>query len=200
MEVVKMIEQQTLSLDEVQTGETYVDCHFSYSSEALRFDSVTFQNCSFEQSDFSHSEWVDCWLVSCQFLNHDFSESFFFQTEFDKCQLMGTNFADNSWKKVKIIDSKADYFNVSDSKLTDCRFIAVELHEAYFQELKIVGGLVFENCDLNGSDFLQTPLKNVDFSSSYFETLLLSADKLRGCLISPMQAQILVGLLGVKVK
>ena len=200
MEAVRMIEQQTLSLDEVQAEETYVDCHFSYSSEVLRFDGVTFKNCQFEQSDFSHSEWTDCRFINCQFLNNDFSDSFFFRTEFEKCQLMGTNFADNSWKKVKIIDSKADYFNVSGSKLADCRLVAVGLHEAYFQEVKITGGLVFEKCDLSGSDFLQTRLKNVDFSSSYFETLLLSVDKLKGCIISPMQAQILVGILGVKVK
>lgn len=195
-----MIEGQTINLDDVQTDETYVNCHFDYSSEQLRNSGATFKSCSFEQTDFSHSEWVDCTFENCQFLNNDFSGSLFFQTEFNKCQLMGANFADNTWKKVKVSDSKADYFNLSGSKLTDCCFNAVSLLEAYFQEVKVKSKLVYKNCDLSGSDFLQTSLKGVDFSSSYFESLLVTAEQIKGCTISAMQATLFVGLLGVKVK
>lgn len=195
-----MIQGQNLSLDDVDSEKTYEECHFTYSSDQLSFSAVAFKNCTFEQTDFSHSEWVECEFKSCQFLNNNFSESCFFQTVFNKYQLMGTNFSNNTWKNVTVKDSKADYCNFSSSKIDASSFVDTSLLEAYFQETKIKKKLLCHNCEMNGVDFLDTSLRGLDLSTSYFDDLIVTPSLVKECIIAPLQATAFAGLLGVKFK
>lgn len=195
-----MISEQQLSLDQIEAGESYEKCHLTYSDERLSFEGVTLKNCTFDQSDFSHSEWDNCVFEGCEFLNNNFTESFFYQTKFSKCRLMGADFSGSTLLKSTIVDSKADYLNLSATKLEECSFLDSSLQEAYFQEVKIKKGLNFQRCDLDGTDFLGTSLKGVDLSSSLFESLNVEPRLLKGCQISITQAAVFVGLLGIKFK
>lgn len=194
-----MITKQRLSLDEVVPGEIYEDCLFLYSSERIHVDSIKFKNCEFQQTDFSDSEWLDCQIESCHFLNNDFSSSVFYRTIFNKCQLMGTDFSNNHWKNTIIIDSKADYLNLSGSKIETSQFEKSSLVSAYFQNMQIKKRLKFTQCELDKADFLDTALVGVDISKSFFETLNVTTDQVRGCIISPVQAIAFISLLGVKI-
>lgn len=195
-----MIKEQKMSLDAVVPGESYEKCIFLYSSEPLRFDGVTFSNCIFQQEDFSHSDWSNCILNNCQFLNNNFTNSLFFQTKFNKCQLLGADFSNNTWKKVNVIDCKADYCNFSVSKLVGCSFTDTGLLEAYFQEVSVRQKLIYTNCQMDGVDFLGTLMKGVDLSRSYFEDLRVAPNLVKGCIIASVQAPIFANLLGVQIK
>ena len=194
-----MIKKQRLSLDEVVPGETYEECLLLYSADRIRIDSVKFKNCEFQQTDFSDSEWLDCQLEKCHFLNNDFTSSVFYRTTFEKCQLMGVDFSNNQWKNTLVTNSKADYINPSGSKIENSQFEKSSLIGSYFQDVTIKKSLKFLHCELDKTDFLGTSLLGVNISSSYFETMNVTTDQVRGCIISPQQAIAFVSLLGVKI-
>lgn len=112
---------------------------------------------------------------------------------------MGTDFSNNHWKNTIIIDSKADYLNLSGSKIETSQFEKSSLVSAYFQNMQIKKGLKFTQCELDKADFLDTDLVGVDISKSFFETLNVTIDQVRGCIISPVQAIAFISLLGVKI-
>lgn len=194
-----MIENKTLGLDEVEAGGYYKNCHFRYSVERIRFSDVTFERCEFQQTEFDDSEWLDCHFLNMNFSNYTLNNSVFYRCTFEKCLLTGTNFYYNNWKNSKVIESKANYLNFSESALETCEFIDTNLQESYFQSVKVKKGMTFIRCELNEADFLDTPLNQVDFSKSSFESLRVSMDQMKGCIISPLQASVLIRLIGVKI-
>lgn len=60
----------------------------------------------------------------------------------------------------------------------------------------------FDACDLTQADVFRTPLAGIDLSTCDIQGIVVSSDfrELRNCLVSPLQAVELAGLLGVKVK
>src|SRR5699024_9179233 len=117
-----------------------------------------------------------------------------------KCQLTGTNFYFNHWKDNQVLECKAGYLNFSESALDNCVFSDCALQESYFQSVKVKKKLQFVGCELDEADFLDTPLNKVDFSKSMFSSLRVSPNQLKGCIINPHQATVLIQLLGVKIK
>lgn len=195
-----MIENQTFSLDEVEAGESYKNCQFTYSSEIIHVSDVTFERCEFQNQEFQRSEWLDCTFKDIIFSNLSFSESVFYRCRFEHCQLLGTNFIDNRWKETRISDSRCDYINFSESVLEKCFFENTSLKEAYFQSLTVKKSLVFDSCQLEQADFLGTKLATIDFSKSEFENIVFSPNLLKGAIISHYQAAQMIGMLGVKIK
>ena len=98
-----------------------------------------------------------------------------------------------------VTNSKADYINLSGSKIENSQLEKSSLVDSYFQDVTIKKSLKFIQCELDKTDFLGTSLVGVDISSSYFETLNVTTDQVRGCIISPQQAITFVSLLGVKI-
>ena len=198
---VRMIEHKTLTMDEVETGGYYKNCHLmaGEDEDSLRFSDVTFERCEFQQQVFEDSEWLDCHFVNIHFANATFDHSVFYRCTFHTCQLTGTNFYHNHWKNTKVIDSKANYININDSTIETCTFTDTNLIESSFQSVKIKKGLKFVRCDMNDADFLDTRLKDVDFSKSYFDSLRVSIEQLKGAIISPLQASVFIQFLGVQI-
>lgn len=194
-----MIENKRMSLDDVEVAEHYKDCLFSYSSGSLHFSEVTFENCEFQQTEFSRSEWLDCQFIHMDLSNNVINESFFYRCTFDNCQLMGVDFSGNKWKSNKVVACKGDYVSFSCASIENCSFVETSLRESFFQEVKIKKGLKFDNCLLNQADFLETHLAGVDFSKSLFDSVIFSPELLKGCTINHIQATNLIALLGVKV-
>lgn len=194
-----LIENKKICLDEVEAGNHYKNCQFSYSMERLRFSDVTFERCEFQQTEFDDSEWLDCRFIYLDWSNCTLNNSVFYRCVFEKCNLTGANFYFNNWKNNQVFESKTNYLNFSESAIEMCEFIDTNLQESYFQSVKIKKGLKFIRCELNEADFLDTKLNHVDFSRSYFDSLRISVDQMKGCIINPLQASVLIRLIGVKI-
>lgn len=195
-----MIENKKMSLDDIETGEYYKNCYFNYSSDRIRFSEVIFDSCEFQQNDFRNSEWLDCKFIHLNLSNYLFANSIFYRCEFEKCQLTGADFSKNKWKANLISDSKANYLSLDSTSIDNCKFQDTKLKDSFFQAVKINNGLVFKNCELEDADFLDTNLNSVDFSTSYFDTLNISPNLIKGCIINSLQASLLISLLGMKIK
>lgn len=195
-----MIENKRIEFDNVIEGESYRSCTFSFSKNTLRISDVIFDNCIFDQADFSNSEWLDCELKRCDFSNNHFENSVFYRTKIKHCNLVGADFSNNLWKDTTISESRADYINFSGSKLTKCRIENSSLIEAYFQEVVFNGGLNTNDCDFNKSNFWNSKLKKVNLANSNFEVLDVNPTDLKGLIINQYQAVKIVQLFGVTVE
>lgn len=195
-----MFEDMKIPLDEVESGEHYKNCMFSYANDRLHFSDVTFERCEFQQRELNDSEWLDCRFVKVDLSNKRILSSFFYRCTFEGCQLTGTNFDTNKWKDNHIVECKCNCLSFGEAIVERCTFTDANLKEAFFQDVKVRGGLMFDCCDLTGSDFSGTKLNGVDFSKSTFDSLRLSPDLVKGCSISPMQSMAFVALLGINIK
>jgi len=182
------IKDARVGLDEAEYGNTYIDCHLTYSNDVLRLDGVTFQHCTFDQSDFSYSEWQDCTIDQCDFSQTDFSHAIMYRTNIQKTKLMGANFTKSKFKSVNISNSLADYAIFAESDWQAVTFNDVLLRDTSFQATKIRQGLIFVNCQLDDADFYETPLKGVDFSRSEFKDIRFTISQARGSIMSAEQA------------
>lgn len=194
-----MITDQTLRLDEVRVDETYENCTFLTSNERLRFSDVTFRRCTFEQDDLADSEWLDCEFQYINWSNKQIQRSLLYRCKFENCQLVGTDFFENNWRDNEVVESKADYLNLAAAKLNNCNFSDTDLKDASFQDGEITKVLKFKGGDLSHADFTETPLKQIDFSKSYFESILFTPGLLRGCKINSLQASVMLSMLGAKI-
>ncbi|MFD1126442.1 pentapeptide repeat-containing protein [Lentilactobacillus raoultii] len=195
------IRKQTLGLDDVEVDHDYVDCTFRVSNQPIRISDVTFDHCQFEQTNFDQSDWNFVVFKGCQFLNASFHQSYFSNSQFIGSQLMGADFSvGTKLTNVSVTDTNLRYANFSESTMVKVHFNQVNLQETAFQAVTLKKGLVFSQCNLDQSDFLDTKLKGIDLSQSRFETLTVSPELIRGLIINPWQARSLIGLLGVVVK
>lgn len=62
-----------------------------------------------------------------------------------------------------------------------------------------ISSIIFEETNLDQTQFSQTKLGGIDLSSCDFESLGASLEDLQGCIISPMQAAVFASLFGLVV-
>ncbi len=177
-------------------GETYRDCLIADSFLPLHFDNLTFINCTFEQTDFSHSDLLDCHFTNCEFANCSFAESAIYRTQFKRCRLTGTDFSECTFKDSLIDACDACYATFSFSKTSQ----NTNLSESLLQQMTHHKDLIFDTCDLEGADFTQTNLNGINLANSEFEQLLFSTELMHGCSINAGQAAIMLHLLGIQIQ
>lgn len=182
------VRDMRLSFDDIEYGHTYIDCHFTYSNQAVRLDTVTLQHCTFDQSDFSQSEWQDCVITQCDFSQADFSEAILYRTTLQQTKLMGANFTKSRFKNVTIKSAMADYAIFAESDWQAVVFFDVRLRDTSFQATKIRQGLEFIDCELDDADFYDTRLKGTDFSRSHFASIKFTIEQAQGSIMSAEQA------------
>nr|WP_252892995.1 pentapeptide repeat-containing protein [Lentilactobacillus otakiensis] len=85
------ITKQTLSLDDVEPDNEYLNCTFTVSNELIRINDVVFDHCKFEQSNFDRSDWGYVEFKGCDFLNATFHKSYLSNCKFTNVQLMGAD-------------------------------------------------------------------------------------------------------------
>lgn len=196
-----MIQAQTMALTAVDAYETYQDCTFTLPTVPSKVSDGTFIRCHFTGS-LDHSEWLDCQFTDCDFANRSWTDSVLYRCTFTACHLLGTNFLGNTWKQTRVTGCRADYLNLSGSQLTACTLTDTSLREAYFRDVRIVQGLVCDQCDLEQASFWESNLAGVDLATSTFEQLEVPTDvvHLKGLTVRAYQAASVLSLFGVKIK
>jgi uncharacterized protein YjbI with pentapeptide repeats len=195
------IEKQTLSLDDVEPDNEYLNCTITVSNQLIRINEVVFDHCAFEQSNFDGSDWGYVSFKGCNFLNASFHKSYFSNCQFTNVQLMGADFSMGTLlKKCQFRDSNLHYANFSEIKLEDSFFVDCNLVESSFQAVTVKKALSFNNCDVNQIDFLDTRMKGIDLSKATFDDLIVNPELIAGLKINPWQAGQIVAMLGVIVE
>ena len=192
--------KQTLSLDDVEPDNEYVNCALTVSNELIRINDVVFDHCQFEQSNFDGSDWGYVEFKGCNFLNATFHKSYFSNCKFTNVQLMGADFSmETLLKKCQFHDSNLHYANFSETKMEASFFMDCNLVESSFQAVSVKKELSFNACEINQIDFLDTRMKGIDLSKASFDDLIVNPELIKGLKINPWQAGQIVAMLGVIV-
>ncbi|WP_407879558.1 pentapeptide repeat-containing protein [Furfurilactobacillus entadae] len=195
-----MITQQTLPFDAIEDSEHYDQCTFLPANDQMRAADIVFTACTFQQTDFRHSEWLDCTFDHCDFGNTHFDDSVLYRDVFTHCNLLGTDFLNNTWKDSHINGCRADYSNFSGSKLTACATADTSFNGASFIEVTFKDGFSTTSCAFNDCSFIGTWMNKVDLSASEFSNLEFNPGDIRGLIINQFQASLLIGQFGVVLK
>ncbi|NCB32752.1 MAG: pentapeptide repeat-containing protein [Erysipelotrichia bacterium] len=164
---------------------------------------LEFHECSFRHISFVSNGrgtlFADVIFDHCDFSNRDFEESVFRRVQFSHCRLTGIDLTRCTFEDVEFDECEARYsafggshFNrvllnecvLVQAGFSSCRFEKMELHEDDFTE----------------AEFVETKLKDMDFSDCMFQGIMVSPEDLKGIILNEEQALMCVKLLGVQVK
>lgn len=207
MKIVKPNLRKNLNnveLDYTMINEDLIDLEIINQVIDFKIDNICFNGCKFINVDFSRYplkkvSLIDCIFEKCNLSGSDFSNTSIYRCTFEECNLLGSNFIMSGIIDVSIIDSKCDYINFSDSK-----FKHFLLKNSSVKEGRVVHSILddvsFENVNFNESEFLNTKLGGIDFSSCNINNIGITTNDIKGVIVSEEQALMLINLFGIVVK
>lgn len=167
----------------------------------MRFYSVIFENCSFQDCSFLRGEFRDVIFRFCDFSNSVFSDSYFNRTELTQCKGMGAVFGGSTILHMEVSGCNLDYANFDACKLEHVRFLDSQLRGSFLTQCHFKD-VIWNQVDLEQASFFKTLLKGTDFTTSKIQGLVLSDDgkEIRGAIVDLYQAAELSRYLGVTIK
>ena len=177
----------------------YQDSRIHRDFQEEEIDSVIFQNIHFQDCTFERVEWIDVLFDNCDLSNLHFDNNLFTRVIFKNCKMMGTTFVDASFENVKWSSCNASYSNfassiffngwIEKSNFNDTNFSMIKIHQFHLEDVT-----------LRNSEWLETSLKDIDFSKADISSCHFDLSSVKGMIIDSSQAMFLVGMLDVKVK
>lgn len=163
------------------------------------FENVIFNNVEITDSKLEKNTFKNVQFNNCNFSNTSFEKTTFIRCEFNNCKITGCVFIDARLYNVCIVDSNANYINLSMASIENVLFENIVLRNSYFQENKLKN-IYLKKVDLTQTQFINTSLKNIDLSDCIIEGIAVSIQDIRGAIINEFQAIDLLYLIGVKLK
>ena len=191
--ITKVLKEDS-SLDEtlLQTGEDLTE--YSFRNQRL-FEAKT-ENIGMQSCVFSN-----CLLIGCH-IKKSQSSDIIFRIEFIECKLIGANFSESALNHLVFSNCKAEYLNLTMSKLKYVDFDRCDLRNSSLENCQFAS-VSFNASDLKEAEFYRTSLKGTDFSNCDISGIRISpivGCELRGATVTSLQALELAHLLGVTIK
>jgi uncharacterized protein YjbI with pentapeptide repeats len=142
-----------------------------YEENAIRYkeyEECIFRNCDFSACDFTGVMFVECTFFDCNFKDTKINYVSLREVQFIKCNFTAVNFA--------MTDQVIYNFNFTDCLLDYAQFYALKLKKMHFINCSMVAvdfmgsdlsEVLFDNCNLRRSVFIDTKLEKADFYTSY---------------------------------
>lgn len=187
------------------TYESYVsDYIFENVCIEQNLDNVTidgckFSKCQFKDCSFSFMECMDIIFDHCEFENVHFNQCSLSRVHFISCRISGMEFSQSLMQDTLFQLCKGHYCDFGGSTFKDCMFDINDLTGSGFVQCDFEK-TSFDKCILNSTEWFNTKLKELDFSSCEIENIAVSSDKLTGVVVNSSQALEFVKLLGIVVK
>lgn len=167
----------------------------------LCFSKVYFENCVFLSCTFRKCEFTDVVFKSCNFSNSVFVDTYWNRCQIQSSKGMGANFAGSSIQNMFVCGSSMNYANFDDCKIEKMRTENTELNFSNISDCR-VKNLEWDRTQLSRVNFFKTPLKDMDFSTSVIDGLVLSetCQELKGASVDLYQAAELAKRFGIIIK
>lgn len=160
-----------------------VVCHNTSSIDGLIIDKNYWEKVTFSNQTGEMIEISDTIFDSCDFSNNEWYNSSFHRVIFRNCRLTGVNFAESYINHCQFINCTMPYTSFNFSKIRFAHFEQCDLSTSEFSDLDWKK-IEFNHCELEKTTWLNTNLANLNLSSSHFEQLYFSPDKIRGLIIN----------------
>ncbi|WP_295568464.1 pentapeptide repeat-containing protein [uncultured Holdemanella sp.] len=187
------------------TYETYVSDYLfenvsiEESLDNITIDGCKFSKCQFKDCSFSFIECMDLIFDHCEFENVHFNQCSLSRVHFISCRISGVEISQSLNQDVLIQLCKGHYCDFGGSTFKDCLFDTNDFTGSGFIQCDFKQSS-FCKCVLNLTEWFNTELKKLDFSSCGIENIAVSSDKLTGVVVNSSQALEFVKLLGIVVK
>lgn len=170
-----------------------------FSVQGLEFNGCKFINVDFSKCSMKDVDLLDCIFEKCDLAGKDFSNRSIHRCQFQNCNLVGCDFIQSSIQDVLIIHSKGDYVNFSDSNIRRLEIRSSTLRDGRFVSIQFKD-VIFDGIDFQKTEFLNTQLKGIDFSSCNIQDIALTPNDIRGAILSYEQVILLSSLFGIIIK
>lgn len=149
--------------DQQYTGVSYLEKKLIQTE----FNNCTFQNCDFSKADLTESDFVNCRFEECNFAMVKLQKSGMKNVCFTGCKLIGANFdtCSDFLFSAQFQKCVLDYASFVAKKIKQTRFNDCSMKEVDFSDADLSSS-VFEGCDLSGAVFHNTNLEKADFRSA----------------------------------
>ena len=158
------------------------------------FVNCKFRNCVFEGVSFSN-----CLFKGCDLSFINLSQGTVTRTEIVESKLTGVNLTYGILNNVLIKSTPCRFANFSEARIVATQFVACDMNSCAMDKCRIKQS-EFIQCDLTGSNFTRTSLKDLDLRGNRIHGIVLLGGELDGATISTGQAIDLVKLMGVHVE
>lgn len=162
-------------------------------------DSCKFVNCHFKDCTFHGIECMDVIFEHCEFENAHFISCNLTRVHFISCRISGLELSESLLCDVLFQLCKANYCNFGGSRFNDCLLDTDDFTSSGFIQCE-VKKTVFKKCVMNSTEWFNTSLKKLDFSSCEIENIGVSNNQIAGVIVNERQALQFVKLLGIVVK
>lgn len=165
------------------------------------YEECIFVSCDFSNADLSKLNFVDCTFKQCDLSNAKLYGTTFRDTTFSNCKLLGMNFDDcnNALMSFSFKGCIMNYSSFSGIDIRKTHFDSCTLQEVDFTKAQMQE-VVFDNCDLLGSIFLQTNLKKVDFRTAFNYSINPEDNLMNGARFSALNLSGLLDSYGIIIE
>ena len=131
------------------------------------FEDCVFEQCDFSDSDFQFNTFQDCKFVNCNLSMLILANSSLKTVEFINCKLLGIDFSKctDFLFEVSFQDCILDYAVFAYKKMPKTNFGACSMKEVNFVGTNLTNSN-FENCNLENAIFNETILAGANFTSA----------------------------------
>ncbi|MGY4537969.1 fluoroquinolone resistance protein [Mucilaginibacter sp. UYNi724] len=164
------------------------------------FQSCTFRNCDFSNSNFGRNKFLDCTFEECNLSMMQFDSSTLNDIAFKGCKIMGVNFSksEDFLFGVGFDNCILDYASFAGKKMVKTKFKRSSLKEVSFTQTNL-NGSVFDECDLLETVFNRSDLSAVNFATSYNIILDPELNNLKKAVFAMAGLEGLLTKYGIKV-
>ncbi len=183
-------------------NETITYKRFSDQTFSQEISNITFENCLFENCQFVGSI-KNCTFYNVRFTKCDMANCLiercgFHATLLEQDRMIGINIVDTIFKNVDILNSLMRLANFSSVTMNDVVLKDTNLTQSYFDSLTFIH-LNLENVDLSRSEFVNTPLKNLDVRSSVISEIIVDPQMVKGMIVTEVEAIELIDILELTI-
>lgn len=144
----------------------YVNVSFSQLDISnSQHQQLIFEDCHFEQCNFSYAQLTFCQFIDCSFSHANLSLAQLIHCSFSSCRF-------NACKLVGVDWTRIAWSNLSTG--SDLQFYQSKLNESSFHNMQLAC-LVIDQCQVHGVDFREAKLNNSRFvDSDFYNSLFLN--------------------------
>lgn len=175
----------------------------SNPTTSIELDGVYFNNCWFENIDFTQfkiniNNIDECTFINCDLSNVMFDETIIFNANFKNCKMQGTFFNACTLENTLLEDINGRYINFSNCHLKKLNCINSDFFESRFMECDVKEWLL-SKVNFRKTEFINVKMNNIDFSDSNIDDIITDIKSLKGIKVNAGQALMLSVFLGIEI-
>ena len=191
--------QDDIHLESVSYKQYQSDVLFDIHEHVIEFKNCVFESVSMQDVDLENSYFVDCIFKDCDLSNIKILSTLLRRVQFINCKLLGTDFSESVFDDVLLKQCECGFANFSFMKnkevhMNECRLYNASIIETHLKKT------TFQNCSFEQCEVLHSSLYNIDLSTCELSGISTTPQDIQGALITRLQAEDLIHLLGVKIK